>query len=280
MENLNPHLNYIAVTNYLPNKDFVKAYDCRFFFVLSGKGSLLTESGNFPLSENTLAYYPSGTPYFLKSSAEYPLFFVTMNFDFTRTYPPRIAPFRPVSPDEFKESKSRPSQNELSAELFKGAFTLEHAFSLREDFVSLSELFGKDEPYSDEICSALLKYIILKILNHATRAERESKATDKVIDYINRNFTERLDNNTLAARFGYHPYYLSSLFKSQTGKTLHRYVLEARLKFGCDLLLRTDLAISEISAKCGFANANHFSVKFKNQYGISPSEWRSMNSII
>ena len=55
MEKLNPFLRYIAITSHLPNKDFVVAYDCRFFFVLSGEGELITDGKRFPLKENTLA---------------------------------------------------------------------------------------------------------------------------------------------------------------------------------------------------------------------------------
>ena len=45
-------------------------------------------------------------------------------------------------------------------------------------------------------------------------------------------------------------------------------VTETRLSFGCDMLLHSDMSISEIAAKCGFQNTNHFSVKFKNQYNV------------
>ena len=87
MKNLEPYLRYIATTDYLPNKFFVKAYDCRFFFVLSGKGVFKTETESYPLSANMLVYYPSGTAYFLSSDPNDPMMFVTVNFDFSNSYP-------------------------------------------------------------------------------------------------------------------------------------------------------------------------------------------------
>ena len=160
MKNLDPYLRYINITNNLPNKSFVKAYDCRFFFVLSGKGELLTETGKFPLSENTLAYYPPGISYFLSSSSDDPLSFVTVNFDFTRSYPHHATTLRPVKPQEFCSKNNRPTQNEISEKLFCSVFNIEHSFLLRNDFVSLFEISQKNEPYREELCSAFLKCII------------------------------------------------------------------------------------------------------------------------
>lgn len=280
MKQLNPYLRQIFVSNTLVNDDFVKAYDCRFFFVLSGSGELLTEKECFRLSENTLAYYPSGFPYFLKSSANDPLSFVTVNFDFTRSYPTRTETLKPVKLCDFSAELERPTQNEIGEKRFCSAFTLDHAFSLRDDFLSLSAMFREKGEYIEELCSTLLKYIILKIANHFHETSKNSEIVSRVSQYIEANCAESLDNYTIAAHFGYHPYYLSSVFKAHTRRTLHQYALEARLKLGANLLLSTDMPISQIAVECGFKDANHFSVKFKKQYGKPPSNWRQINSMI
>ena len=277
MKNLDPYLRYIAVSSYLPNKVFVKAYDCRFFFVLSGEGELRTDSVSYPLKENTLAYYPSGVPYILSSSTESPLLFISVNFDFTSSYPEASKTLRPIKLSDFSVALERPTQREISDEHFLSTFTIDHAFFLREDLLSLASQFGKNEVYNKEMCSTFLKYIILKISNHFGKEGKENTAVNKVIAYIDEHYSERLDNKAVAAKFGYHAYYLSSLFKKHTGKTLHQYITEARLRFGCDMLINTDAPISEIATRCGFQNVNHFSVKFKKQYNESPSRWRRIN---
>lgn len=280
MEKLNPYLRYVAISNHLPNKDFVKAYDCRFLFVLSGKGELITEEKVFPLSENMLVYYPSGLPYFLLSNQESPMSFVTVNFDFTKSYPERKNTIRAVKPCDFFDDMLRATQNEIGEERFCSAFTVERAGFLRDDFLSLASLSEKKGKYGEEVSFALLKYIILKIANILTMTSQENKTVRRVIDFIEGNYSDKIDNHTVAAHFGYHPYYLSSLFKDSTGKTLHAYILETRLKFGSDMLLHTDMPIADIAVKCGFQNSNHFSVKFKARYGESPARWRRLNSVI
>ena len=279
MIGLNPYLRYINSTSYLPNKNFVKAYDCRFLFVLSGEGELLTEKESFSLSENTLAYYPCRLAYFLKTSAEKPMSFITVNFDFTRSCPAHDKTLSPVKPENYSTDIERPTQIEIGEKLFLDAFTVKSA-SLRDDFVKLDLLFKEDGNLTREISSTFLKYIILKVLNQFPNASNESSVVQKIVDYIESHYNENLSNHIIADKFGYHPYYLSSLLKNQTGKTLHQYVLDTRLKTAADMLLHTDMSICEISDACGFQNPNHFSVKFKAKYEESPISWKTHNSIV
>jgi AraC-like DNA-binding protein len=280
MKRLDPYLSYIAISSHLPNKGFVKAYDCRFLYVLSGEGELITEDSTFTLSNNTLVYYPCGLSYYLRSDPENPISFVTVNFDFTRSYPKRVAPYGPVKPFDYVKNNERPTQNELDVEWFCSVFTVENAILLRDDFVSLSSLFNSEDTYKEEACAAFLKYIILKIASRFKAENQENKVIRHVVDFIEQNRTLELDNNTIANHFGYHPYYLSVLFKKFKGITLHQYVFNVRMKAAVDMLLHTDLTISEIAEKTGFKNPNHFSVKFKQKYGLPPSVWRVANSIV
>ena len=41
----------------------------------------------------------------------------------------------------------------------------------------------------------------------------------------------------------------------------------------------TSMAISDISASCGYPNQLQFSKAFKQRYGVSPREWRSQNKL-
>ena len=59
MKNLNPYLRFVAKTSHLPNKEFVKAYDCRFLFILSGDGKFITKSSCYDLSENSFMRFSS-----------------------------------------------------------------------------------------------------------------------------------------------------------------------------------------------------------------------------
>ncbi|MBK8635027.1 MAG: substrate-binding domain-containing protein [Saprospiraceae bacterium] len=63
-------------------------------------------------------------------------------------------------------------------------------------------------------------------------------------------------------------------FKSITDTSINDYIQHARLKKSQELLKSTSLTISEIAYKCGFNSASYFSTMFKNQYNITPTEYK------
>lgn len=64
-------------------------------------------------------------------------------------------------------------------------------------------------------------------------------------------------------------------FKFLYNKTVNEYVYEQRLRKAKELLLTTDLTISEIVYRIGLSSKSYFSRLFKDEYEISPSEYRA-----
>ncbi|MCW3786588.1 hybrid sensor histidine kinase/response regulator transcription factor [Plebeiibacterium sediminum] len=61
--------------------------------------------------------------------------------------------------------------------------------------------------------------------------------------------------------------------KSLTGFTPNEYLRVIRMKKAAELLLSTDLNVSEVAFKVGNNNPFYFSKCFKNQFGVAPSEY-------
>jgi AraC-like DNA-binding protein len=82
----------------------------------------------------------------------------------------------------------------------------------------------------------------------------------------------------VAAEHGVSPRYLQKLFAS-AGQSFSHYVRTRRLeRCRADLVspLHSQLSISEICFRWGFNGSAHFSHAFRDQYGISPREFRRM----
>lgn len=62
--------------------------------------------------------------------------------------------------------------------------------------------------------------------------------------------------------------------KALTGKTPAEVLREMRMQKAYSLLKQTDKTISEVAAEVGFAIPGYFSVCFKKQFGINPTELR------
>lgn len=58
------------------------------------------------------------------------------------------------------------------------------------------------------------------------------------------------------------------------GMSIKEFIMDIRLKRGAQLLAESDLTISEISYLIGFSNPKHFSICFKKQFELTPTEFR------
>lgn len=71
------------------------------------------------------------------------------------------------------------------------------------------------------------------------------------------------------------PSYVSMLFKQETGKSISQHLTGLRLERARQLLRDPELKIYEISQMVGYPNQYYFSVWFKKNTGMTPSEYRN-----
>lgn len=65
-----------------------------------------------------------------------------------------------------------------------------------------------------------------------------------------------------------------------TGLTPVAFVLRVRLNKAENLIKKSDLPLTAIANKCGFQNLSHFSKAFKQQFGVSPLQYRKHHGTI
>lgn len=69
--------------------------------------------------------------------------------------------------------------------------------------------------------------------------------------------------------------YLSKLFKIQYDITPHTYIQEKRIEKAVYLLTQTDRRVLDIALSSGFNSMSSFYSIFKNNYGMSPTQYRN-----
>lgn len=99
----------------------------------------------------------------------------------------------------------------------------------------------------------------------------------KILEYISVNYTDNLTLKSLADEFNYNPVYLSGMFRKQIGVNFKYYLDNMRISKAMDLLLTTDMTVSEISTSCGYENIRTFNNVFKRITGIVPSTVKKGN---
>jgi LacI family transcriptional regulator len=68
-------------------------------------------------------------------------------------------------------------------------------------------------------------------------------------------------------------------FRKILNTSIHSFIVEEKLLKARELLVRTNLQVKEISSECGFGSLQRFHASFIKKYGISPNQYRILNSI-
>lgn len=269
-----PFIRFADKVSTLRNTGALRTYDCRLLYCLKGKGTLMLEDGAHPLCPGTLCLYPSGTKYLPESSKDDPLEMIVLNFDYYDDCAGHTEPFAPAEEHDFDDGKVIDSWKKTKEECFMNPQVLSDLREVENDLLELIREWQVAKLHYREVSASLLAVILYKVLQRSAVSAESSERADELLQYIHRHFAERLDYNTFAKVFHYHPYYLNTLIKARTGQSLHRYIMSFRIREACRLLTSTEEPVGAVALAVGFENKDHFSACFKKMLGISPLQYR------
>lgn len=124
----------------------------------------------------------------------------------------------------------------------------------------------------EKLMSEMVTSYCLMVQHHSIK--KYSELIQHVILYINSNISTNLTLKNISNVYKVNASYLSNKFKKETGKTLTRFILEARIRLAVHLLGSTNLQIQTISQHCGILDVNYFCKLFKQFFNESPNEYR------
>lgn len=107
------------------------------------------------------------------------------------------------------------------------------------------------------------------------RQEYANKFMD-ICEYIDKHCAEDLTLEDISLRSGFSKYHFSRLFKEFTNVSFYKYVNQKRIAIAGDLLLNTNLNITEIALQSGFGSISAFIRMFKLINDCTPTEFRNM----
>lgn len=102
----------------------------------------------------------------------------------------------------------------------------------------------------------------------SAKIAREAKAL------IDKRFGEALTLQSIADHIYVSRTHLCTAFKQETGASVGTYLREVRMRRAFELLSTTSLPVAEVSRAVGYSRQSSFAEAFKNETGITPSQWR------
>ncbi len=102
------------------------------------------------------------------------------------------------------------------------------------------------------------------------------KRIDEARILMEKNISKNIDVSEIAEQLNVGYVLFRKKFKDFTGFSPKQYFIHLKLSRAKDMLLSSDLSVSEIAYQIGFESVHYFSKAFKEGTGISPSDFRGL----
>lgn len=132
-----------------------------------------------------------------------------------------------------------------------------------------------------EICFSELLRIFHTLCESAQQSmhSKNRRIIDQVMDYLNEQYANpMLCLDMVADHLGVSYYFLSRMFKDETGESFSDILNAIRVDCAITLLLNTDLPVQSISERVGYTNRNTFLRAFQKRTGTTPLRYRKENA--
>ncbi len=96
-------------------------------------------------------------------------------------------------------------------------------------------------------------------------------------EYLELHYPEKITLNTLCRQFYCSRATLMTAFRQEYDQTINRFLLIIRVRVAKEKLTSGNDSISEVAIKCGFADQNYFCKVFRQQEGLTPTQYRNIN---
>ncbi len=116
-------------------------------------------------------------------------------------------------------------------------------------------------------------FIFLKKLTDLADQTRP-QMIEKAMEYITKFLHEDLELEKIAAHCLVSHFYLSHLFRKETGITVTAFIKKTRMDKAMELLKCTDYSIADVAYRVGYQDPNYFSKSFRTYVGTTPTEFR------
>lgn len=148
---------------------------------------------------------------------------------------------------------------------------------------SVRELQSQRDNYSTMI-RLLYAQLFILISRHIKETLKITQSSNhplltEAVEFINNHFSENITIQHVAERLDISERYLRRVFKNCANLSPLEYLNQLRINKTKELLLNENLSVKDIAYMVGFSNPQYFARRFKNNSGITPSEFRKKHAL-
>ena len=136
---------------------------------------------------------------------------------------------------------------------------LPRPYSVEKDMQKIFDIFASNKTVKEALISNYITNILTELMvsvSENTLASSHSATVEAVTSYIHDHPADDLSLKRLASLANLSPYHFARLFKKETGKTPHEYVISSRINSAKFYLKTSNLSVEEIALSLGFPTAS------------------------
>lgn len=144
---------------------------------------------------------------------------------------------------------------------------------VNEDWQDPDGLLRTNET-SHQVLSLLLRAQGVRRTDAAPKGGLSVATRRRLRDYIESHLAQTLTLGELAGVAALSEFHLARMFRTSFGLPPAAWIAQQRLGRARLLLRTTSLPLAQVAEQCGYANASHFSHRFRESVGVAPTAYR------
>lgn len=108
----------------------------------------------------------------------------------------------------------------------------------------------------------------------------DTSSVNRIVEYIFLNLQTDLTAKSVAAEFAISEARLSEMLIRYVGLSFKELIVSMRIDRSMELLMKTDLSITEVAFESGFESLRTFNRTFSKMSGTTPSEYRKISALL
>lgn len=251
----NPHQYF----DYLENE----RHDFCIQYIIDGEGFFHTNNTLYSVKKGDLFLLPNNKEHYYKANPDNPYNYYWIHFN-------------GVGFEKFMSlidlSDDKPIIRNIFDEEIVAIF--EKLVNISKKKTNLNQLIMLSLGYE------LLYRIAFKVISQENpETDNAEQTCNEITNFIIENFDKNINLSDIADHVFMDKYNMLKLYKSVTGFTPVKFLINYRIEYAC-VLLKQGCPVNEVAFACGFNDIPNFSVRFKKLMGVSPREFKTANKNI
>ena len=127
---------------------------------------------------------------------------------------------------------------------------------------------------------ALLSCMPTHVMSREEQARREkrNRRLSALIQFVDENYMHKIRLEDFAEAENCSLHYLSHFVKESLNQSFQEYVKSVRVNCACKLMMSGEKRLLDICEEAGFSDYRYFSRAFKQQFGMTPEQYKKLRT--